>query len=103
MTQWATKKKNVIVKNDSYLLPFDFLLGFQNGTAGIIRTSPSTNIKTVNELPYSTELQRLPQKIKGQLDLINDKTLNTMKEIKNGTYIVPKHTDQQIEKVGKYI
>ena len=43
------------------------------------------------------------KKIKGQLDLINDKTLNTMKEIKNRTYILPKHTDQQIEKVGKYI
>ena len=54
------QKKKVVYFNDKYLLPVDFLIGFHNGTPGIVRTAPSTNIETVNELPYLAELSRLP-------------------------------------------
>ena len=74
------QKKKVRYINDSYTLPIDFLTGFHNGTVGIVRTAPSTNIKTINELPYITKLQPLPKQLFDQLELVTDKTLTTMKK-----------------------
>ena len=76
------QKKKVRYINDNYILPVDFLTGFHNGTVGIVRTAPSTNIKTINELPYVTQLQQLPDEIKTQLELVSDKTLNILKKNK---------------------
>ena len=45
------QKKKVSNANEKYTLPVDFLTGFYNGTVGIVRTAPSTNIRTINELP----------------------------------------------------
>ena len=97
------QKKKVRYINDSYTLPIDFLTGFHNGTVGIVRTAPSTNIKTINELPYITELQPLPKQLLDQLELVTDKTLTTMNKINNGEYVPPIYTDHQIEKVKNYI
>ena len=97
------QKKKVRYINDNYTLPIDFLTGFHNGTVGIVRTAPSTNIKTINELPYITQLQPLPEEIKTQLELVSDKTLNILNKMKNDNFIPPIYTEQQIDKVRKFI
>ena len=48
-------------------------------------------------------MQQLPEEIKTQLELVSDKTLNIRKKIKSGNFISPVYTDQQIEKVRKFI
>ena len=97
------QKKKVRYINDTYTLPVDFLIGFHNGTVGIVRTAPSTNIKTINELPYVTQLQPLPNEIKTQLELVSDKTLKILEKVRKGNYIPAKYSDQQIEKVRNFI
>ena len=95
------QKKKVVYFNDKYLLPVDFLIGFHNGTPGVVRTAPSTNIETVNELPYLAELSRLPDEIYNELELVGDKVLKYYKD--NKEYVKPVYTPQQIEKVKRYI
>ena len=62
-----------------YILPVNFLTGFHNYTVGIVRTSPSTNIKTINDLPYITELQSLHKQLFDPLELVTGNTLTTKK------------------------
>ena len=98
------KKKKVMYMNGIYKLSVDFLIGYHNGTNAYVRTAPSTNIKTINELPYITELKPLPEEIKKELELVTEKTLTTIKNIKtNNNYIQTKYTNEQIDKVKKYI
>ena len=97
------QQKKVKIVDNNYILPVDFLIGFHNGTPGIVRTAPSTNIETINELPYCTDLKPLPDEIKQQLEFVNDKTLGILKKIKNGKYIPTQYTEQQIDKVKRYI
>ena len=96
-------KKEVTIKNGKYKLPIDFLIGYHNGTNAYVRTAPSTNIKSINELPYITQLKPLPTEIIQELELVSDKTLSILKKMKNDNYIPPKYTEQQINKVRKYI
>ena len=98
------EKKKVMYMNGIYKLSVDFLIGYHNGTNAYVRTAPSTNIKTINELPYITELKHLPEEIKKELELVTEKTLTTIKNIKtNNNYIPTQYTKQQIDKVKKYI
>jgi len=87
-------KKKVKYMNGKYTLPVDFLIGYHNGTNAYARTAPSTNIKTINELPFITELPQFPEILKNQLELVTDKFLNIIKNVKKGNYIPPQYTDE---------
>ena len=87
-------KKKVKYMNGKYTLPVDFLIGYHNGTNAYARTAPSTNIKTINELPFITELPQFPENLKNQLELVTDKVLNIIKNVKKGNYIPPQYTDE---------
>ena len=54
-------------------------------------------------MPFITELPQLPEILKTQLNLITDKTLSTIKKIKDGNYIPNIYTNEQINKVKRYV
>ena len=92
------KKKKISYINGIYKLSVDFLIGYHNGTNAYVRTAPSTNIKTINELPCITQLKALPEEIKNVLEFITYKTLTTIKKIKK---IIISHHNIQMNKLIK--